>query len=188
MGRLLPAGAAEFLAIRDLLAEGAIGTVRAVQTTWRKPGRSEGWRWDPAQNRGGEFFETACHTFDVLDLLLGPATEASAVVDEGVHTVATLCRFGEVPASGVFAFGVEDPAERTVIAGTDGTLSFQSFTPSPIVVTTAEGVIEHAVADPPSVHGPLVAQILRELAGGEPCASSGRSALRTATLMEQFLA
>ncbi|SDB92885.1 Predicted dehydrogenase [Raineyella antarctica] len=177
-----------FATIRGLLQDGAIGEVLSVQSTWRRPAAFTGWRWDPALNRGGEFAETACHTLDVLDHLVGPISGGGGVATADAHTVAASFRLGEVPASGTWTFGSADEVEENVVVGTAGTLRFATFAPTPIRVTTAAGTVEHPVADPPHVHGPLVASIVAELHGRGTCPSTGDSALRTAGLVERVLA
>jgi predicted dehydrogenase len=176
-----------FVKIRQLLEAGAIGRLLSVHTVWRKSADFAGWRWDPELNRGGEFYETACHTLDVLDLLLGPATDAAGVTSPDRHAVSASYRFSDVMGSGSWTFGTPDAVEETVLAGTEGTLSFASFTPTPIRVVTAQGATAYEVGDPQHVHGPLVATILDELRGIGTCPSTGKSALRTAALMDSIL-
>jgi predicted dehydrogenase len=176
-----------FVKIRELLEAGALGRLLSVHTTWRTPADFSGWRWDPELNRGGEFYETACHTLDVLDLLLGPASDPAGSVSADGHAVAASYRFGDVVGSGSWAFGTPDALEQTVLTGERGTLSFASFSPTPIRVVTAEGEATYEVGDPPHVHGPLVSTILDELRGRGTCPSTGRTALRTAELMDAIL-
>ena len=176
-----------FVKIRELLAAGALGRLLSVQTTWRKPTDFTGWRWDPQVNRGGEFYETACHTLDVLDHLLGPATDPAGTVSGDAHAVSASYRFGDVVGSGSWAFGTPDVLEQTVVMGDRGTLTFASFSPTPIRVVTSEGETTYEVGDPPHVHGPLVATILEELRGVGTCPSTGRTALRTSELMDAIL-
>lgn len=176
-----------FVTIQDLLATGALGRLLSVQTTWRKPTDFTGWRWDPRANRGGEFYETACHTLDVLDHLLGPATDPAGTVSADGHAAAASYRLGDVVGSGSWAFGTADAVEQTVVMGDRGTLSFASFSPTPIRVVTADGEATYEVGDPPHVHGPLVATILDELRGVGTCPSTGRTALQTSELMDAIL-
>jgi 1,5-anhydro-D-fructose reductase (1,5-anhydro-D-mannitol-forming) len=181
--RMLP----RFRKIDELLSSGAIGEVQSVHTVWRKPTDFSGWRWDPEANHGGEFYETACHTLDVLDMLFGPARDASGVSRSDLHAVSGSCRFGDVIASGSWTFGTPDALDETVVAGTAGTLSFATFAPTPIRLVTDRGTTLYEVDDPRHVHGPLVATILDELRGEGTCPSTGESALRTATLMDTIL-
>jgi predicted dehydrogenase len=176
-----------FVKIRELLAAGALGRLLSVQTTWRKPIDFGGWRWDPQVNRGGEFYETACHTLDVLDHLLGPASDAAGAVAADGHAVSASYWLGDVVGSGSWTFGTPDALEQTVVMGDRGTLTFASFSPTPIRVVTSEGESMYGVGDPPHVHGPLVATILDELRGVGTCPSTGRTALRTSELMDAIL-
>ncbi len=176
-----------FVKIRELLAAGTLGRLLSVQTTWRKPTDFNGWRWDPQVNRGGEFYETACHTLDVLDHLLGPASDPAGRVSGDGHAVSASYRFGDVVGSGSWTFGTPGALEQTVLMGDKGTLTFASFSPTPIRVVTGEGEETYEVGDPPHVHGPLVATILDELRGVGACPSTGRTALRTSALMDAIL-
>lgn len=176
-----------FVKVRELLEAGRLGRVLSVHTTWRKPTDVTGWRWDPAHNRGGEFYETACHTLDVLDLLLGPASAPAGAVARDGHAVAASYRFSDVVGSGSWAFGTPDSLDETVVVGTEGVLSFASFAPTPLRLVTAVGEERFEVPDPAHVHGPLVAAILEELRGVGVCPSTGRSALRTSALMDAIL-
>lgn len=176
-----------FLKLRELLESNAIGQVLSVHTVWRKPSQFSGWRWDPQVNRGGEFYETACHTLDALDMLLGPATDASGVASPDLHAVAAVYRFADVVGSGSWTFGTPDGLDQTVITGTEGTLSFATLSPAPIRLVTELGTTLYEIDDPRHVHGPLVATILDELRGVGTCPSTGESALRTAELMDTIL-
>ncbi|HET7724709.1 MAG TPA: Gfo/Idh/MocA family oxidoreductase, partial [Propionibacteriaceae bacterium] len=176
-----------FLKLRELIASGQTGRLLSVHTVWRKPTGFSGWRWDPAVNRGGEFYETACHTLDALDMLLGPASETAGVVSPDLHAVAASYRFSDVVGSGSWTFGTPDAVEETVLTGTEGTLSFATFSPTPIRLVTERGTTLYEIDDPRHVHGPLVATILDELRGVGTCPSTGESALRTAVLMDAIL-
>lgn len=176
-----------FAKVRELLAAGVVGRALSVHTTWRKPTDFTGWRWDTARNRGGEFYETACHTLDLLDHLLGPASDVAGVTAADHHAVSASYRFGDVVGSGSWAFGAPDLVDETVIAGTEGILSFASFAPAPVRLVTADGAAAYEVPDPEHVHGPLVTTILDELRGRGSCPSTGRSALRTSEVMETII-
>jgi predicted dehydrogenase len=176
-----------FDTIRQLLAEGTLGRLLSVQTTWRKPTDFTGWRWNPQVNRGGEFYETACHTLDILDLLLGPASDPTGTVARDGHAVSASYRFGDVVGSGSWTFGTPDALEETIVMGDKGTLTFASFAPTPIRVVTSDATTSYEVSDPSHVHGPLVATILDELRGVGTCPSTGRTALRSSELMEAIL-
>ncbi len=176
-----------FRKLHDLISSGALGDAISVQTVWRKPTDFGGWRWDPRANRGGEFYETACHTLDALDMLMGPATPNSGVARPDLHAVSASYRFSDVVGCGSWTFGTPDALDETVIAGTEGTLSFATFSATPIRLVSERGTTLYEVDDPRHVHGPLVATILDELHGVGTCPSTGESALRTALLMDSIL-
>jgi predicted dehydrogenase len=176
-----------FAKVRELLGAGVVGRTLSAHTTWRKPTDFTGWRWDPERNRGGEFYETACHTLDVLDHLLGPASDVAGVASADHHAVSASYRFGDVVGSGSWAFGTPDLVDETVIVGTQGVLSFASFAPTPVRLVTADGAAAYEVPDPEHVHGPLVTTILDELRGRGSCPSTGRSALRTSEVMDTII-
>lgn len=176
-----------FMKLRELLGSGAIGRVLSVHSVWRKPTDFSGWRWDSEVNRGGEFYETACHSLDALDMLLGPATDGAGVASPDLHAVAATYRFSEAVGSGSWTFGTPDALDQTVLAGTEGTLSFATLSPTPLRLVTERGTTLYEIDDPRHVHGPLVATILDELRGEGTCPSTGESALRTAVLMDSIL-
>ena len=176
-----------FVEVGRHLEAGAIGRPLSVHTTWRKPTDFTGWRWDARLNRGGEFYETACHTLDLLDLLLGPAGHVAGTAAHDGHAVSASYGFARVVGSGSWTFGTPVAVDETVITGDAGTLSFASFAPAPIRLVTSRGAESYDIADPPHVHGPLVASILDELRGSGTCPSTGRTALRTNLVMDAII-
>ncbi|WP_298459968.1 Gfo/Idh/MocA family protein [uncultured Cellulomonas sp.] len=73
-----------FTAVARLLADGAIGTPRAVTVRQLQPAPSftDGvvpWRLRPEVSGGGLFVDLGSHTLDLLDHLLGPVTSCSGV-------------------------------------------------------------------------------------------------------------
>ncbi len=179
-----------FTAVVAAVQAGAIGQVRATQTTWRDaaPVDLNGWRWNPEQNRGGVFYETSCHTLDFLDLLVGPLVGVSG------HSTADLtsvvgCWTTEtgVVGTGSWQFGVADPREDTVVIGTEGTVTFSSIRADPIRLVRGDEVTSLPIADPPHVHEPLIESIVGELSGGPPCVSTGVSGARTNAVMDAIL-
>ena len=184
-----------FVKIRQLLEAGVLGRPLSVHTTWRKPTDFTGWRWDPERNRGGEFYETACHPLDVLDLLLGPATDVAGAVTRDGHAVSANYRFFDVVGSGSWAFGTPDVLDEDGRDGYRGDPVFRQLCADTDPaghrpcngLVTAHATEVFAVADPEHVHGPLVATILDELRGVGTCPSTGPTALRTSQLMDSIL-
>src|SRR5262245_42558812 len=69
-----------FLAVRDRLAAGAIGTLTSVhvQVTDRLASGAtlSNWRFDPRVAGAGLFFDLASHCVDLLDFFAGPIADA----------------------------------------------------------------------------------------------------------------
>lgn len=179
-----------FTAIVAAVADGRIGAVRATHTTWRDatPVDPTAWRWDPAVNPGGVCYETACHTLDFLDLLLGPLTGVSGHASADLTAVVgSWSTKTGVLGTGSWQFGVADPREDTVIVGSEGTLTFSSFRAEPIRIVRGDGLTTLPIVDPPHVHEPLIAAIVAELRGGPACVSTGESGARTNAVLDAIM-
>ena len=188
------------VAVRDLVADGAIGDVRmvSVRLLKRSPSREEiesaaiAWRTDPKRG-GGIFFEAVCHTFDALDFMVGPIKEVHAFVDNqaGAYSgedavVAAFSLQGGAYGSGAWCYSTDREEEYSEIVGSRGSIRFSTFAPVPIRVTRGDAVEEIAIGDPPHVHQPLIQSIVDEMNGQGRCPSTGESALRTATVMDSI--
>lgn len=188
-----------YLKIRDLLADDAIGAVRAVVTRQftMLPPMSGGvlpWRVDPRLNGGGFFVDMGCHTLDVLDFLLGPiatirgtaANRAGAYPSEDIVTANYTFQSG-VEGSGFWCFASDFYEDVTEIIGATGRIRFASFTFAPIELTRGDVKETFAIASPAHVHQPLIQTIVDELNGTGICPSTGASGTRTAWVMDQVL-
>lgn len=188
------------LKVRELLDQGAIGRICAVQTRHisRLPADLAGdklpWRVDPAHGNGGIFFETCCHNLDILDFFFGPIAEAKgfAANHAGAYppedTVAAAYVFQSgVQGSGLWCFASDRDEEGTEIIGTGGSIHFHPFTFAPIRLVQGDKVTSFPIANPTHVQQPLIQTIVDELNGQGTCPSHGESASRTAWVIEQIL-
>ena len=85
-------------ALRDLIRDGALGTVTAVRiryACWTGPDWApdenphENWRADPDRAGGGAFIDLAPHGLDLTQSLLGePITDVAALLQHRVHDYA----------------------------------------------------------------------------------------------------
>ena len=68
--------------IRDLLADGAVGRVAAVQVSFsgRSPARAGAWRQDPGRSGGGPLIDMGSHAVDLLRWLFGEVEAVTALV------------------------------------------------------------------------------------------------------------
>jgi len=192
-----------FLAVRDLLAAGAIGEVRmfASHQFQRPPGRDQfaggavPWRVNPELSGGGFFFEGVCHTFDFLDFLFGPIVGVRALAGNqgGAYRpediVTATYRFASgVFGSGAWCYTADVDEEYNEIVGSRGRIRFSTSQPVPIRVFHGDTVEEVPVPDPDHVHQPMIQTIVDELNGKDNCPSTGESAARTAQVMDTILA
>jgi predicted dehydrogenase len=190
-----------FLAVRDLISQGAIGEVRMVNIYQRQRAPSLedlrkpaiAWRAD-ATRGGGIFFESVGHTLDILDFMLGPIEQVRAFADNqaGAYpsediVVASLRFESGVYGSGSWCYSTDRDDEYNEIVGSRGQIRFSTFTATPIRVTRGNEVEEIAIGDPPHVHQPIIQSIVDELNGVGSCPSTGQSALRTAYVLDAML-
>ncbi len=190
-----------FRTVRDLLADGAIGTPRAV--TVRLQGRpttadAEGvlpWRVRPEVSGGGLVVDLGSHTLDLLDHLLGPVTHCAGVAaNVGGHYAAedvvagTFTFASGVHGVGLWLFDAADGVDSVEIVGTGGSLAFSSLGQEPLRLTTPAGTRTIEAPYPATVQLPLIQTVVDELTGHGECPSTGRSALRTARVIDTLRA
>jgi 1,5-anhydro-D-fructose reductase (1,5-anhydro-D-mannitol-forming) len=187
-----------FLRVKALLAEGTIGTPRAVEIALhRRHVPTDGalpWRVDPTLSGGGLFLDLGSHTLDLLDYLLGPVTDVSggAANQGGFYAAedivtASLAFESGVRGAGVWCFTADRDEDRVAIVGTDGRMTFSTFDEEPIVLERNGRTESLTVGHPPHVQQPLIQTIVDELNGEGTCPSTGESGARTTRVMDTLL-
>jgi len=191
-----------FLAVRDLVQTGAVGTVRMVTSrqfqplkpaTEMNPG-SPPWRIDAALSGGGLFVDMASHTLDLLDFLFGPietvrafaGNEAGAYGPEDIVTASYRFASG-VYGCGTWCYAADREEEYNEIVGTQGRIRFSTVKAVPIRVMRGDAVDEIPYDDPPHVHQPLIQTIVGELNGQRSCPNTGESGARTTWVIDEIL-
>ncbi len=189
-----------FLKVKELIETGAIGAPRTVTVTFYRKWRPADphnlpWRVLPEIAGGGLFVDLAAHTLDYLDYFLGPiqSVQGYATNQAGYYPAEDVVAGSFVFASGVYGTGIWSFSsytnlDQTEIVGDKGKLTFTSFTTDPIVLTTADGVTEFPIDNPPHIQQPLIQTIVDELNGMGQCPSTGESGARTSWVMDQMLA
>lgn len=189
----------KFLKVRSLLAEGAIGSVLAVdvkQSFSTGPVNRENppWRFRPEVGGGGLFVDLASHSLDLLDWLFGPVEEVAGFAsrnrdDYAVEDAVVLsCRFAHgVQGTGRWHYTAQPRQDWVEIVGTGGYLGFPVFGPEPIVLRTERGEQTWAIGHPPAIQQPFIQTVVDHLEGGGECASTGETAARTNWVMDQVL-
>jgi len=184
-----------FLKVKDLIENGAIGTVNTVHITLHEgPNVEKGqpeadlpWRLRPSISGGGFFMDLACHQFDFLDFILGPIARANGSVANraGLYnaddTVTASFEFesGAI-GSGTWSFSSSPPGSRDIveICGGRGRILFSSFQQDPVRVDTGDGSESIPTVWPEHVQQPLIETVVADLRGAGTCPSTGESAAR----------
>ena len=184
-----------YLLVRDLLRGGTIGRLTSVQVEvfdrLASGDRAFAWRFDPSIAGGGLFLDMGSHCMDMIDFLVGPLEEVSAVAlntgrayrAEDV-TVASFRAGLDVAGSGVWNFNADRTFDAIRLVGSSGSITFPMFSDGDVVVSDGR---RFEVRNPPHVHQPLIQTIVDELRGRDRCESTGRSGCRTAGVMERCL-
>src|SRR5215204_3228330 len=188
-----------FVTVKELLDSGRIGQLRSVSIRNERPvpvgeADQEGWRVDPEISGGGHFVVLGSHILDLLDWLLGPVTHTAGVATN---------RGGRYPAedlvTGVFSFrsGVEGVGvwnydsfqhqDQIEIIGTAGALRFSCFADEPLQLLTAGGEERIKAPYPEAAQLPLIQAVVNALTGHGESPSTGRSAVRTARVIDSLL-
>jgi len=197
--RMLP----NFLKIKELVEEGAIGEVRYVNIQLIKTlrpdlvgasGQDDNWRIFPEIAGGGYFYDLASHQLDFLDYLFGPVKNAGGYANnqaglypaEDIVTGSFYFENGVV-GQGIWCFtssSVSD-IEKTVIVGSKGQISFSYFGDGTVVLETEDKEAEVIpFVLPRHIQLPLINSIVQELQGVGTCPSTGESGARTNRVME----
>ena len=192
-----------FLKVKDLIDQGAIGQIRIVQIQLfqsRKPeiirGLDQNWRVDPEIAGGGYFYDLASHQLDYLDFILGPITKIKGIKTnqagdyeaEDVVSASFSTQSGVV-GSGIWSFAVADSAtrEETIIIGDKGEIRFSYFTATDVTLINGEGTKTFSFEMPKHIQQPLIQTVVDDLLGRGNCPSMGETGARTNWVMEQIL-
>jgi predicted dehydrogenase len=174
-----------FEKLRQLIANRAIGTPRAVAITHLMPRGTlpdVSWKVDPLTGGGGIFFDVQCHTIDWLQSVFGPASEVAGLTARQAGDYAAedfvgfTGLFGAVAVSAMCAYAVAESREDVTIHGETGSLTMSFFNQTPITLRSAGKVETIDVADPPHVHQPLVERVVQHLLRGAPNPCPGEEA------------
>ena len=188
-----------YVAVRDLLAGGAIGRVTSVRVEVmdRLATRDEAaaWRFDPAIAGAGLLLDVGSHSVDLLDHLVGEIVEVAGfpVNTGGTYgtedvTAASFLMAGGVVGTGIWNFNADGKRDGMVFTGSLGELRVPLFHEADIVVSTAQGETVYPIRNPAHVHQPLIQTIVDELRGRGRCESTGESGARATRVLDLCLA
>lgn len=189
-----------FEAVSRLLADGAIGELRAFSIRHLRPtdpnqGDALPWRLRPEVSGGGHFVDLGSHTLDLLDHLLGPVANVtghatnSAGSGAAEDTVSAVFRHESgVLGTGLWCFSAAEDLEQVQLLGSRGTLSFSVFDQQPLELQTADGRRSIPAPYPATVQQPLIQSVVDDILGRGRCRSTGVSAMRTAEVIDTIMA
>lgn len=193
-------GLVRFNTIRDLVQEGGLGDIRAVNITFHKPAAeadlngANNWRVQPEIAGCGYFCDLAPHMIDIVQYICGPIEETSGTsANLGGHypaedTVSGHFRFTSgALGTGLWNFNSTPYLDRTEIIGSRGKISFAIFSNDPLFLETPAGREYIEAPNPKHIQQPLIQSIVDHLLGKVTCPSTGDDALSTYRVMEQLL-
>lgn len=179
-----------FNKVRELIRDGAIGTVRVIRIATLQPKASkiitqtaDNWRVNPEQSGGGLFHDLSPHQLDIMYWLFGAPVH---VTGHGVNQsllypapdVVTLAATypGAIRMQGMWAFNVaeEATADTCEIAGDQGLIRFSFFKKSTIELINAAGSRVIEAEYPVNIQHPMIEGVVRYFRdeGPNPCSLS----------------
>lgn len=186
-----------FEAARDAIRSGRLGDVHAVVVSHRQPPAPSGrlgWRVVPEVSGGGLFVDLASHTLDWIDHAIGPIDDVVGTADGDGGPAETVVTAHFTAGDGVRGLGLWDFAsgaaeEFVEVIGDRATLRMSVFdTAAPVTIRDRDRTEALEFATPAVIQQPMVTSVVRSLLTGSPAVSTGRSALRTARVIDTLLA
>ena len=193
-----------FLKIKSLVEEGAIGTPRYVNITINQPKHPDvkedmahNWRINPEISGGGYFYDLGSHQLDFMDFLFGPIAEVKGIAANQSNAypaediVQAAFRFENgVLGTGNWCFttGESSKKDATTIVGTQGQITFPTFWGTSVWLQQdgkKEQIFEFEM--PENIQFFLIQHIVDELLGRGKSPSTGISAARTNWVMEHMI-
>ncbi len=184
-----------YVTVKQLLQEGAIGAVRAVNVLHYTAGQGgpEEWRTNPEIAGGGWFHDMGCHTLDILDEIFGPIVQ---VTGRAANLSGKTRCADAVSAQFTFENGVLGTAqwcfdaainkERMQVIGDKGELTFHIM--GDVMTLTVGGEEkEIQVPHPAFIQECMIQNVIDCLMGNATAMSTGETALRTARVMEAIV-
>lgn len=158
-GRFSPA----YRSAKDRVEDGEVGETGTARTFRREPSLGDSERAEDGSQAADVLLQTAIHDFDFLRWLLGGVERVFSrqASWDGTEHVFTTIRFADDTVGHVEARlsgdSARPPATRFELAGTDGSLEFDSEAADPVRIDGAN----ESVAEQSSGHAPGVADPYR---------------------------
>ncbi len=192
-----------FQKVKQLINEGAIGTVLNIHLRFAVPPRELDynrtnlpWRLQPDIAGGGYFYDLAAHQLDLLQELFGviirahgyPTNRGGLYSTEDNISACFLFESG-VAGSGSWCFVSSKKAtdDRIEVIGDKGSLAFSVFTYDPILLINDAGASSIRIANPPHVQMTLIKNVVEHLQGIGQCDCDAVSATPANWAMDRIL-
>ena len=193
-----------FQRVKQIVDNGVIGRALNVQIRFAWPPRPLDyahpeklpWRLQPDIAGGGYFYDLAPHQLDLLQHIFGVIVEARGIcanrgnLYSAEDSVSAVFKFENgVPGSGSWCFVAHESAraDRILIIGDQGSLSFSVFNYAPIVLHTSRGEERIEVPNPDYVQYPLIKNVIEHLQGLAVCECTSVSATPTNWALDRIL-
>lgn len=189
-----------FNKVKALLESGAIGQVRTINSFLNKPANAldlsgeSNWRTDKDIAVGGYFDDLASHGLDLFAYLLGDfdVVKGLGTNQQGLYSsldAVSACWQHKSGVTGVgsWNFGGCTRADRVVITGSEGEVSFSVFDEAPVILQTLSQRQEFMIENPENIQLHHVQAMHAHLVNNIVHPSSGVTALHTSWVMEQIL-
>ena len=193
-----------FLKVKELIENGTLGDIRAVNIEMYKPlsesdlrNNTTNWRVDPEIAGGGYFHDLASHELDFLDFLFGKITQAKGISTNqaGLYrsddiVSATFSFENGMVGSGLWCFTADKSSEKDSIRiiGSQGELSFNCFG-DPMTIqlkSSVNGNQEFNYLHEQPIQQHLIQAIVNELRGVGTSPSTGISGVRATVVMDRI--
>ncbi len=193
----------DFLKVKELIEDGAIGDVRFVRIELYLPALERDcdpdnlpWRVQPETAGAGLFFDLASHQLDFLDHALGPiadsvghaANQMGAYPAEDIVSASFKFESGAI-GNGAWCFSVPQSCktDRMEIIGSEGKIAFPFYEAGRVQLINGKGTENFERHSPKHIQQALIQSIVDELRGKGTCPSNGVSGARTNRVMDDIL-
>lgn len=190
----------KFLKIKELIDNNFIGKVhtlnlRLFQPPFENDLKGErNWRVDPSVAGCGYFCDLAPHQIDILQYYFGNIISAKGIkinqskLYKAEDAVTAIFNFpNNVIGTGNWNFNSYKKIDETEIIGSNGRITFSTFSNAPITLETELGTEKFVIENPVNIQLPLIQNIVDDLLGKGKSPSTGHSAAVTNKIMDQIL-